>query len=188
MQVAALVWEGQTNREIAKTIGTTEPVVKNYLRNTFNKLGVGSRLELAIYVARHGGERWWAESGMQAVDILSGTIASRRLAERVPLISRFSKCSSQPALVDSAGSIGPNRDAAGTLFPVNRVELLRVRPWNGRAPLLAKAQEMRHSRPPSPSRCEIRAPGRAVQRLRSRLRPDPESATGKRLQNLAFWP
>jgi DNA-binding NarL/FixJ family response regulator len=29
MQVAALVWEGQTNREIAKVIGTTEQVVKN---------------------------------------------------------------------------------------------------------------------------------------------------------------
>ena len=57
MQVAALVWEGQTNREIAKAIGTTEQVVKNYLRNTFDKLGVWSRLELAIYVARHGGER-----------------------------------------------------------------------------------------------------------------------------------
>jgi hypothetical protein len=45
----ALVWQGLTNREIARTIGTTEQVVKNYLRNTFDKLGVGSRLELAIY-------------------------------------------------------------------------------------------------------------------------------------------
>ena len=76
MQVAALVWEGQTNREIAKAIGTTEQVVKNYLRNTFDKLGVWSRLELAIYVARHGGERWREELAMQAVDVLSGTIAS----------------------------------------------------------------------------------------------------------------
>ena len=39
MQVAGLVWEGQTNREIARAIGTTEQVVKNYLRNTFDKLG-----------------------------------------------------------------------------------------------------------------------------------------------------
>ena len=58
MHVAALVWEGQTNREIASVIGTTEQVVKNYLRNTFDKLGVWSRLELAIYVARYGGDRW----------------------------------------------------------------------------------------------------------------------------------
>ena len=57
MQVAGLVWEGLTNREIARAIGTTEQVVKNYLRNTFDKLGVWSRLELAIYVAAHGGSR-----------------------------------------------------------------------------------------------------------------------------------
>src|SRR5438309_1208176 len=47
MQVALLVWQGLTNREIALAIGTTEQVVKNYLRNTFDKLGVWSRLELA---------------------------------------------------------------------------------------------------------------------------------------------
>jgi len=57
-QVAVLVWEGLTNREIAKIIGTTEQVVKNYLRNTFDKLGVWSRLELALYVANHGGAHW----------------------------------------------------------------------------------------------------------------------------------
>jgi DNA-binding NarL/FixJ family response regulator len=58
MQVASLVWEGRTNRDIAVTIGTTEQVVKNYLRNTFDKLGVWSRLELALYVASHGGAQW----------------------------------------------------------------------------------------------------------------------------------
>jgi DNA-binding NarL/FixJ family response regulator len=76
MQVAGLVWEGQTNREIAMVIGTTEQVAKNYLRNTFDKLGVWSRLELAIYVARHGGERWRDASTPQPSEILSGTIAS----------------------------------------------------------------------------------------------------------------
>jgi DNA-binding NarL/FixJ family response regulator len=58
VQVATLVWEGLTNREIANSIGTTEQVVKNYLRNTFDKLGVWSRLELALYVASHGGAQW----------------------------------------------------------------------------------------------------------------------------------
>ena len=58
IQVAILVWEGQTNREIATVVGTTEQVVKNYLRNTFDKLGVWSRLELALYVAAHGGAHW----------------------------------------------------------------------------------------------------------------------------------
>src|SRR5271169_2565254 len=58
IQVAMLVWEGQTNREIGNVIGTTEQVIKNYLRNTFDKLGVWSRLELALYVAAHGGTHW----------------------------------------------------------------------------------------------------------------------------------
>jgi DNA-binding CsgD family transcriptional regulator len=58
VQVAMLVWEGQTNREIGNVIGTTEQVIKNYLRNTFDKLGVWSRLELALYVAAHGGAHW----------------------------------------------------------------------------------------------------------------------------------
>ena len=53
-------FEGLTNREIAKIIGTTEQVVKNYLRTAFDKLGVWSRLELALYVANHGGSKWAA--------------------------------------------------------------------------------------------------------------------------------
>lgn len=60
VQVARLVSQGLTNREVADTIGTTEQVVKNYLRTTFDKLGVWSRLELALYVANHGGAEWLA--------------------------------------------------------------------------------------------------------------------------------
>jgi DNA-binding NarL/FixJ family response regulator len=58
IQVADLVWQGLTNREIGKIIGTTEQVIKNHLRSTFDKLGVWSRLELAMYVASHGGKVW----------------------------------------------------------------------------------------------------------------------------------
>jgi DNA-binding NarL/FixJ family response regulator len=58
IQVATLVWEGLTNREIGKLMGTTEQVIKNHLRSTFDKLGVWSRLELAMYVASHGGKNW----------------------------------------------------------------------------------------------------------------------------------
>ncbi len=61
-----------TNREIARTIGTTEQVVKNYLRNTFDKLGVWSRLELAIYVAAHGGATWQEGFSTLAADPLTG--------------------------------------------------------------------------------------------------------------------
>ena len=66
IQVATLVWEGLTNREIAKIIGTTEQVVKNYLRTAFDKLGVWSRLELALYIASHGGVNWVSELGLEA--------------------------------------------------------------------------------------------------------------------------
>ena len=64
VQVATLVWEGRTNREIAGMVGTTEQVVKNYLRTTFDKLGVWSRLELALYVASHGGAAWTSNLGV----------------------------------------------------------------------------------------------------------------------------
>lgn len=57
-QIAILVWEGLTNREISKIVGTTEQVIKNHLRSAFDKLGVWSRLELAMYVASHGGKTW----------------------------------------------------------------------------------------------------------------------------------
>lgn len=65
IQVAAKVWEGLTNREIGNLMGTSEQVVKNHLRNTFDKLGVWSRLELAMYVASHGGSHWAEESRRQ---------------------------------------------------------------------------------------------------------------------------
>jgi len=66
VQVATMVWEGKTNPEIAAVLGSTEPVVKNQLRGIFDKLGVWSRLELALYVASRGG-RSWATTELPAV-------------------------------------------------------------------------------------------------------------------------
>ncbi len=83
IQVAILVWEGMTNRDIASRIGTTEQVVKNCLRNTFDKLGVWSRLELALYVAGHGGARWkdplesHPAPGDDGMDLARVSLASR---------------------------------------------------------------------------------------------------------------
>ncbi|MGA9388868.1 MAG: helix-turn-helix transcriptional regulator [Candidatus Sulfotelmatobacter sp.] len=62
IHVANFVWQGLTNREIGKIMGTTEQVIKNHLRSTFDKLGVWSRLELAMYVANHGGKNWREDS------------------------------------------------------------------------------------------------------------------------------
>ena len=42
---------------------TSEQVVKNYLRTAFDKLGVWTRLELALYVASHGGANWHVQLG-----------------------------------------------------------------------------------------------------------------------------
>jgi DNA-binding NarL/FixJ family response regulator len=58
LKVATLVWQGRTNPEIALNLGTSEQVVKNQLRSVFDKLGVWSQLELALYLASHGGAGW----------------------------------------------------------------------------------------------------------------------------------
>jgi DNA-binding CsgD family transcriptional regulator len=63
IQVATLVWQGLTNKDIAGVLITSEQVVKNYLRTAFDKLGVWTRLELALYVASHGGVNWHTQSG-----------------------------------------------------------------------------------------------------------------------------
>jgi DNA-binding CsgD family transcriptional regulator len=63
VQVATLVWQGLTNKDIARVLITSEQVVKNYLRTTFDKLGVWTRLELALYVASHGGANWHLQLG-----------------------------------------------------------------------------------------------------------------------------
>jgi DNA-binding CsgD family transcriptional regulator len=63
IQVATLVWQGLTNKDIARVLLTSEQVVKNYLRTAFDKLGVWTRLELALYVASHGGVNWHVQLG-----------------------------------------------------------------------------------------------------------------------------
>jgi DNA-binding NarL/FixJ family response regulator len=53
-QISILVWDGLTNREIAKIVGTSEQMIKNKLSRAFDKLGVWSRLEMVMYMANHG--------------------------------------------------------------------------------------------------------------------------------------
>jgi DNA-binding NarL/FixJ family response regulator len=47
--IVACVTQGMKNKEIALRVGTTEQVVKNYLRKVYDKLGVADRLELALF-------------------------------------------------------------------------------------------------------------------------------------------
>lgn len=48
-RVIALVAQGLKNCEVAQVMGTTEYVVKNYLRVIYDKLGVWNRVELALW-------------------------------------------------------------------------------------------------------------------------------------------
>ncbi|HXB62176.1 MAG TPA: response regulator transcription factor [Acidobacteriaceae bacterium] len=49
LTIIGCISKGMRNREIADQIGTTEQVIKNYLRKVYDKLGVSDRLELALY-------------------------------------------------------------------------------------------------------------------------------------------
>ncbi len=53
LRIIAAIVQGYKNREIAAQLYTTEQVVKNALRNIFDKIGVSDRLELALFVVHH---------------------------------------------------------------------------------------------------------------------------------------
>ena len=55
--IIQLVAEGCKNREIADSLGTTEHVVKNYLRVIYDKLGLWNRVELALWYEARQDER-----------------------------------------------------------------------------------------------------------------------------------
>jgi DNA-binding NarL/FixJ family response regulator len=56
-RVIELVAQGLKNKEVADEIGTTEHVIKNYLRTIYDKLGLWNRVELALWyeARRHEG-------------------------------------------------------------------------------------------------------------------------------------
>jgi DNA-binding NarL/FixJ family response regulator len=53
LRIVALIVQGYKNKEIATQLGTTEQVIKNYLRNVYDKIGVSDRLELALFTIHH---------------------------------------------------------------------------------------------------------------------------------------
>ncbi len=53
LKIVALIVQGYKNKEIASQLGTTEQVIKNYLRNVYDKIGVSDRLELALFTIHH---------------------------------------------------------------------------------------------------------------------------------------
>ncbi|WP_263410063.1 response regulator transcription factor [Terriglobus tenax] len=53
ISIISCITRGMRNKEIAYQLGTTEQVIKNYLRKIYDKLGVSDRLELALYCLHH---------------------------------------------------------------------------------------------------------------------------------------
>jgi len=53
MKIVALIVQGCKNKEIGLRLGTTEQVIKNYLRSIYDKTGVSDRLELALFTIHH---------------------------------------------------------------------------------------------------------------------------------------
>lgn len=72
LKIVALIVQGYKNKEIANLLGTTEQVVKNYLRNVYDKIGVSDRLELALFTIHH---RILAEAAAASAAAMRSTAA-----------------------------------------------------------------------------------------------------------------
>jgi two-component system nitrate/nitrite response regulator NarL len=53
LQIIGLIVAAAGNKKIAETLSISEKTVKHHLTNIFEKLGVSSRLELALFAAQH---------------------------------------------------------------------------------------------------------------------------------------
>ncbi len=54
LQVISAIAEGETNKGVARSLGLSEDTIKHHLTHIFDKLGAGSRLELAIFAIHRG--------------------------------------------------------------------------------------------------------------------------------------
>jgi len=68
-----LVAEGFTNAEAAKSLGTTEHVVKNYLQAIYDKLGLWNRVELALWYEARRAETQRAASLLNSSRLPNGS-------------------------------------------------------------------------------------------------------------------
>ncbi len=82
--IVSCVTQGMKNKEIALRVGTTEQVVKNYLRKVYDKLGVADRLELALYCLNHRVAHKEPESAPNGGDAAKSTVAHNGAAPTTP--------------------------------------------------------------------------------------------------------
>lgn len=54
LEIARLVAEGMSNRQISQRLELSEHTIKNYLFRVFEKLGVSTRVELALFALQRG--------------------------------------------------------------------------------------------------------------------------------------
>jgi len=54
LQIVKAVVEGRSNKDIAEKLSISEETVKRHLTIIFDKTGMSSRLELAMYAVKHG--------------------------------------------------------------------------------------------------------------------------------------
>jgi DNA-binding NarL/FixJ family response regulator len=62
-EVLLLVGEGLANKNIARRLGISEKTVKTHLTSVFNALGVGDRVQAALWAERHRAELLAADEG-----------------------------------------------------------------------------------------------------------------------------
>jgi DNA-binding NarL/FixJ family response regulator len=89
-EVVHLVEDGLTNRQIAAKLGLSEHTVRNNLFRIFEKLGVSTRVELALYTMRHSRLAHVDESAGQRKD---SRVGSRR-KDPVPASENLAEISS----------------------------------------------------------------------------------------------
>ena len=53
LQIVSLIAQGLANKDISQDCGIAEETVKRHLKNIFDKVGVSSRLELALFAINH---------------------------------------------------------------------------------------------------------------------------------------
>ncbi|MGH8458667.1 MAG: response regulator transcription factor, partial [Nevskiales bacterium] len=53
LEIVGTIVAGYTNKDIAQKFSISEDTVKHHLTNIFDKLGVSTRLELALFAINH---------------------------------------------------------------------------------------------------------------------------------------